>query len=211
MFWRPFGGLKGRLQQLIFGSPETTTPHSKTRINALYNMLTLSPDAHNLWADGKFTLEPLGAEANLYQLRAAFRWTPPRSEDPKELGIATDPGTIELIPLDEGELIFDHHTRSELTDGHIVTITTHDPVIAPLPSRDLLMLQYFLIRVLRMAGRAGADMLETFDSDDEVSSIAAINAGSLEEEPLHELAHSEKPPLAKFPQLGINIASPPGR
>lgn len=35
------------------------------------------------------------------------------------------------------------------------------------------MLQCVLIRVLRMAGRAGEDMLESFDTDDEVSLFAA--------------------------------------
>ncbi len=34
------------------------------------------------------------------------------------------------------------------------------------------MLQSFPIRVLRMAGRAGEDMLETFDTNNEVSSVA---------------------------------------
>lgn len=58
-------------------------------------------------------------------------------------------------------------------DGHIITFRTSDPVNAPLPSRDLLMLQCLLISVLRMAGRGGQDMLETFDSDDDTSSIAA--------------------------------------
>lgn len=28
-------------------------------INGRYNIITLSPDAHNAWAEGDFTLEPL--------------------------------------------------------------------------------------------------------------------------------------------------------
>ncbi|MCJ1346040.1 hypothetical protein MMC31_004251 [Peltigera leucophlebia] len=77
-----------------------------------------------------------------------------------------------------------------ITDGHIVTFTTNDPINAPVPHRDLLMLQFFFIRVLRMAGRVGEDMLETFDSDDEVSLLAASNAGSTEEQTADELARS---------------------
>ena len=69
-----------------------------------------------------------------------------------------------------------------------------------------------------MAGREGEDMLETFDSDDEVSLLAASNAGSTEEQTAHELTQSppyhdgttdlEKSPLAPSPDLGINIATP---
>lgn len=49
------------------------------------------------------------------------------------------------------------------------------------------MLQGFLIRVLRMACRAGEDMLETFDTDDEVSLLDASNAASTEKLTVHEL------------------------
>ena len=69
-----------------------------------------------------------------------------------------------------------------------------------------------------MAGRAGEDMLEKFDSDDEVSLLATSNAGSREEQPVHEHTQSplyhdgtiylEKPPLAPLPDLRINIAIP---
>lgn len=63
-----------------------------------------------------------------------------------------------------------------------------------------------------MAGRAGGDMLETFNSDDEVSLLAASNAGSTEDIQL-PLYHGrttdlEKSSLAPSPDLGMNIATP---
>ena len=216
MFWGP--ERKDQLLQLIFGPRDTTTPNSKTQINALHNMVTLSPDAHSRWAHGKFTLEPLGEETNPYELKAKFLWTPAKSKNPEELGIAADPTSIELIPLTIGTRLFNVETALPIMDGHIVTFTTNDPINAPVPHRDLLMLQCFLIRVLRMAGRAGEDMLETFDSDDEVSSLAASNPVSTEEQTAHELTQSppyhdgttdlEKSPLAPSPDLGINITTP---
>ena len=90
---------KDQLLQLIFGPRDATTPNSKTQINALHNMITFSPDAHSSWALGMFSLEPLGAEANPYELRAKFQWTPAKSKNSEELGIAADPTSIELIPL----------------------------------------------------------------------------------------------------------------
>ena len=68
-----------------------------------------------------------------------------------------------------------------------------------------------------MAVRAGKDMLETFDSDDGVSLLAASNAGSTEEQTAHELTQSPpiiigttdlESPLAPSPDLGIDIAIP---
>lgn len=100
-------------------------------------------------------------------------------------------------------------------DGHIVTFTTNDPINAPLPHWDLFMLQCFFIRVLRMALRAGEDMLETFDSDDELSTSSV---GSIEQQTAHELIQSPpyhdetadltKSSLAVSSDLGTNIATP---
>ena len=69
-----------------------------------------------------------------------------------------------------------------------------------------------------MAGRVGGDTLETFDSDDEVSLLAASNAGSTEEQTAHELIQLplyhdrttdlENSSLAPSPDLGMNIATP---
>ncbi len=213
MFWgREW---RDQLLQLIFGPRDMTKPNSKTQINALCNMITLSPDAHGSWSRGKFTLEPLGAEANPYELRARFQWTPQKSESPKELWIATDSSSIELIPLTAGTRLVNLETLLPIMDGHIVTFTTNDPINAPLPHRDLLMLQCFFIRVLRMAGRAGEDMLETFDSDDE---LTTSSAGSIEQQTAHELIQSppyhngtadlKKASLALSPDLGTNIATP---
>ena len=216
MFWGP--ERKDRLQQLIFGPRDTTMPNSKTQINGLHNMITLSADAHSRWAHGKFTLEPLGAVANPHELRARFQWTPRHSESPTELGIAADLTTIDLIPLTNGDRLVDYDDFSPIMDGHIVTFRSSDLVNASLPHRDLLMLQCFLIRVLRMAGRAGEDMLETFDTDDEVSLLATSSVGSSEEQAVPELAQSPpyhdgttdlgKSPLAPSPDLGIDIATP---
>ena len=69
-----------------------------------------------------------------------------------------------------------------------------------------------------MAGRAGEGMLESFNTGDEVSALAASDVGSLEEQIVPELAPSTsyhdgttgsgKPPLSSSPDLGINIATP---
>ncbi|MCJ1348864.1 hypothetical protein MMC31_007097 [Peltigera leucophlebia] len=185
-----------QLLELIFGPQNTRSSNSKTRIHALYNMITLSSVAHTNWGLGTFTLEPLRA----------------KSESPKELRIAADPTSIELIPLTTGSRLFNAQTGLPVINDHVVTFTTNDAINAPVPHRDFLMLQFILIRVLRMACMAAEDMLETFDSDDDVSLLAASNAGSTEEQRAHELTRSppyysvttdlETSPPTSSPNLG---------
>lgn len=78
-----------------------------------------------------------------------------------------------LMNVDTGELIH---------DGYIVTLNTVNPIKAPLPSLGLLNLQCNFVCVLR---RAGDNMLETIESDSDISSAATsdhlkryINASS---------------------------------
>ena len=65
-----------------------------------------------------------------------------------------------------------------------MTFRCSDLISAPLSQRNL------LVHVLCMASRVGEDMLETFDTDDEVSSLATNYAGSSEEQTVPELAYS---------------------
>lgn len=159
------------LQQLIFGDSDDAHVNSirKTRINALYNMITLSPDAHTLWGAGDFILEPLG-EDKIHESKAIFRQMPV-CEGPNEVSIKFEISSFQ-INYANVEPLFNNVARTVIEDGHEVTFSTSDPITKPLPSRYLLELQSFLIRILRLAGRAGNDMLETFDSDRDVSSLA---------------------------------------
>ncbi len=209
MFW----GIerKEKLYGLIFGEPNSTLPDSKTRINGLHNMVTLDASVHRAWAAGKFILEPLEEGSNTRELKARVLWMPKRSTGPTEIGVDTDPLSLESTPIKPTEMCVDFETVTRIVDGHIVTFKTSDPEKLPLPDRDLLMLQSFLIRTLRMAGRAGEDMLETFDTDDEVSSVAAANSGQSEQHTTvttHETSYHEKhcPEELSFPATS---SSPP--
>ena len=88
----------------------------------------------------------------------------------------------------------------------------HDSENYPLPDRDLLRLQCNLIMVLRMAGRAGGDILETYDSDSEVSSmdtaiISQMNSSAHSSTQIHsdrvtpKSLPSRKIPSSLFPKL----------
>jgi hypothetical protein len=195
MFWGR--ERKERLHKVIFGDPSIVLPESKTFINGLYNMITLSRDSHGFWGGGYFILEPLDEASSQYELKARFEWIPQRSGT-GGVKVDTNPATFETLPFG-AVILTDAVARTFVENGHTITFRTNDPVNAPLPDRDLLMLQGFLIRVLRLAGRAGDDMLGTVESDDGVS-VAAGDITQLD----HSHPITDRPPLARS-----NSSKPP--
>ncbi|MCJ1346527.1 hypothetical protein MMC31_004744, partial [Peltigera leucophlebia] len=169
MFWGEEATMK--LKQTIFGSRPFMGPNSRTYINQLFNMITLSPDIHAIWGKGKFILEPVDEPVNSYQQNLRLQWVPPRRSS-GNINLLTNPNSLDDVTEGQPKLPFNLGTGTRLESESIISATTHDPEIYPLPDRDLLRLQCNLIMVLRMAGRAGGDILETYDSDSEISSIA---------------------------------------
>jgi hypothetical protein len=139
-----------------------------------------------------FVLEPHPDDDpnDQHNLRAIFYWVYPHESSFPGPGIyppinLTSPlppisTTIIQAPGSGYVGLIDGRTEppSRIRDGQIVSFTTDDPIKFPLPSRELLYLQSTLIRVLRMAGRAGWDVREMNESDRDVDSI--INEGEIE-------------------------------
>lgn len=98
-------------------------------------------------------------------------------ENPERFAANIHEASVEITQLQNSDLLADRETFSPLMDGHSITFRTIDPVNSLLLHLDLLMLQCFLIRALWMVGRAGQDMLQAYDSDDNVPSVAASDAG----------------------------------
>ena len=150
-----------KLKQKIFGSATFQGPNSRTYINQPFNMITLAPHIHVMWGRGEFMLEPVDEPMNPYRQNLRFKCVLPRRSSEK-INLLTDPNSLDVVT--EEEPIF-NRTGARLGSGSIISFTTHDPENFPLPDRNLLSLQCLLIMVLRMAGRAGGDILETYDSD----------------------------------------------
>ncbi|KAH0551757.1 hypothetical protein GP486_007024 [Trichoglossum hirsutum] len=186
MFWGD--GPTNELRDLIFGPPtgdSSADSTSKTFINKLYNIVTLAPHAHSLWAEGAFVLEPHPDDDSndQHNLQAVFYWIHPHESTHSAPGIyplininAPLPRIIPTLSqapesgymgLSNGRV----YPPSPIEDGHIISFTTDDPITSPLPSRQLLNLQAALIRVLRMAGRAGWDVRWMNESEGDIDSI----------------------------------------
>ncbi len=180
----------------------------KTLINQLYNMITLSSDVHNYWPSGDFILEPLLEEYNIYELKVRFL-SVAKYRSTFRVSLRTDPASL-TSPSPSIEPLYDIETDLRIQNGQIITLRTTDPMRIPLPSPDLLLLQCHLIRVLRMAGRAGNDMLEAFDSDHEVSSVTAMDFADTEQNKAATFTHETPRTRSSDPKksLLVRVAGP---
>lgn len=67
-----------KLRQTVFGPETLVVPNSRTNINLLYNMITLSPEIHGHWGLGYFMLEPVDETMNSFELNLRIKSVPHR-------------------------------------------------------------------------------------------------------------------------------------
>lgn len=94
--------------------------------------------------------------------------------------------------------LFDCETNGLIRSGHLITISTDDPELRPLPSMTLMEMQWVLHRALAMSGAAEAPEDDYYESDDDAS------AGDLEEVEEDPIAEPESPPATPR-QAGENV------
>jgi hypothetical protein len=144
-------------------------------IERVYNLITLSPGAHRCWNRGAFALKPISIYDNNTTLKVQFFWQKKQKDTQATMSLLTTPFSTEDLDhnegaVDTGELVlFDCRTKIPLKSGDFFELKTNDSIERPLPSFKLLEMQWFLQRVVGMAGAAGPyddeDWLDE-DSDD---------------------------------------------
>ena len=145
------------------------------------NMITLSKDVHALWNKEAFALKPISVSDDNTTLTIQFFWQ-------IEHHLVMPTTSLLTTPLSTKGL--DNYNRSRLLDyrqteylsliksGDLFKLTTDDPEARPLPSIALLEMQWFLQRVMGMAG--AADVEEGFEdefSDGEISNLGLDEGG----------------------------------
>lgn len=104
----------------------------------LQNMLCLSDPARELWKEGAFALKPLDdPEPTSTSLSVEFHW-------------------IEWAPNEGADFpecppLFNFRTGQYIRSGDIFTIHTDDPVSMPLPSVEIVNMQWVLTRIVGLA------------------------------------------------------------
>ncbi|GES66317.1 hypothetical protein ATEIFO6365_0013028500 [Aspergillus terreus] len=133
------------------------------------NLLCLSESVHGLWRKARFALEPVAMSEDKKTLVLRFWWLPLRKYS-KWVRVTDSPS----LPsdLDAGPFnakLWDCVTEERIRSGQLFTMTTADPESMPLPSFELLRMQWILNRVAAMCGAADVleeEYVEFFDDDD---------------------------------------------
>ena len=139
------------------------------------NLITLSPTVHRLWNKGVFALKPISISEDNTTLTIRFFWQTKQHLNMPTINLTTIPSsTSDLDQSDLGTFFPYRRLPGEspskhrlIKSGDLFELKTDDPEARPLPSMALLEMQWFLQRVMGMAG--AADELQDGDyhfSDD---------------------------------------------
>ncbi|KAK9428085.1 hypothetical protein V1505DRAFT_388234 [Lipomyces doorenjongii] len=148
-----------------------------------YNLITLSRTAHDMWARGAFALKPISVSNDNMTLKVQFFWQKKQTDIQATMSLLTTPFSTEH--LDQNDGAFDsarallYYADKRITSGQFFELHTNDPTTKPLPSFQLLEMQWFLQRVAGMAGAAGDIDWEDLDedSDEEIPDLGPDDIG----------------------------------
>ncbi|PYH95959.1 hypothetical protein BO71DRAFT_482503 [Aspergillus ellipticus CBS 707.79] len=147
-------------------------------VEACSNLMCLVNIAHKLWEKALFALKPLSLSEDKKQLKIQFYWLPMNKYRLK-MPVTTAPNPFpHNLPSNNDKYttgLFNFTTGTTLCSGDILTFRTCDPVGHPLPSIELLSMQWILHRVLALSGAAYATDKEVFpDADDPFGRLTTL-------------------------------------
>ncbi|KAJ9261872.1 hypothetical protein DTO195F2_3860 [Paecilomyces variotii] len=159
-----------RWRSEIFRDP--TNPSKLS--DGCFNMICINPLAHELWNRGFFALRPISLSEDKKTLIIEFHWQPrPKHTKFDTIDVLQCPGSSkDLESVDDNVLatrIGDSTQTRFIRTGDRFELRTEDPLTHPLPSWDLLEMQWYLTRVVSMS--AAADVYDDDDDDDDNDSI----------------------------------------
>ncbi|KIX04234.1 uncharacterized protein Z518_07788 [Rhinocladiella mackenziei CBS 650.93] len=149
----------------IFPDPQ----NPNTGIDRCVNLISLDAGVYVKWTKGMFALKPLKLPTDRKELTVQFFWQVPGNYDiVSRIDLLSEPTSsegLEIVANGHGLLHIEEDGPSHLIrSGELFTLTTKDPENLPLPSAELLEMQWVLQRLVGMSGGAGWPIL---DLDDE--------------------------------------------
>lgn len=168
VFWKP--EQVQLWQQEIFRDPNNPTKAS----DACFNVICLQPNIHKAWSMGLFALRPLEYNHDKSKLEVEWYWQPKQSHGPDDLVELKKipPSSRDLDEVDGFNVILKSSPNNfiKIKSGHKFTLETPDPQRLPLPSKELLELQWHLNRIVSMSA-AGEGSEEDYDDDADDDSV----------------------------------------
>ncbi|KAJ5747604.1 uncharacterized protein N7511_009300 [Penicillium nucicola] len=149
--------------------------HQSSFCTPCESMITLSSNAHALWRMARFALKPIAISEDRMTMTLQFFWLPVVCKPRLKL---IDPPVFPsvLYGAQSRSRLWNYETNMEIRSRDIITITTKNPEENPLPSMELVELQWFLTRVLALSGAAEFPM-----DDDSNSSLSESEDGQPQE------------------------------
>ena len=139
-------------------------------VESCFNLISLSSMAHDMWTKGLFALKPLKLSRDRKKLIVQFFWQVPGNyELDSEVDLLTETPSLKGLDIVGDGYFLSRiemdRSRSYICSGDTFTFTTKDPKNLPLPSMELLEMQWVLQRLVGMSGAAGWPSLDTIDDD----------------------------------------------
>jgi len=130
------------------------------------NLVTLCPNAHAYWTKARFALKPLDVAADGKSMDVQLFWLRPYKRQ-RLISLKSRPKLPDDLEESAANMkLYNHLTDQKLCSGDKITLHTDDPENKPLPSKELLEMQWVLHRLVALSG--GAEVLTTrYDSDDD--------------------------------------------
>lgn len=131
------------------------------------NLMSFATHAHAAWGKAFFALKPISLSEDCKTMEVQVFWLEKNS-----FAASTDviPGRLSSADLCSGPKqfkLFDCETDGLIRSGHLITVSTDDPELRPLPSMALMEMQWVLHRALAMSGAAEAPEYDYDESDDD--------------------------------------------
>ncbi|KAE8159808.1 hypothetical protein BDV40DRAFT_290665 [Aspergillus tamarii] len=129
---------------------------------ACSNLMCMVNVAHKLWEKARFALKPLSLREDQKVLTVQFYWLP-RNSYSRKMPAIDIPGPFpsnlssSKVGGRHSAKLFNISTDTKICSGDILTFETNDPINHPLPSMELLNMQWVLHRVLALSGAADAN------------------------------------------------------
>ncbi|KAJ0415696.1 hypothetical protein BJY00DRAFT_293127 [Aspergillus carlsbadensis] len=183
-----------------------------SRTEILENVICLAQTVHGLWGKGRFALKPISLSTDAKTLTVEFYWL---HEYPYEYRLlATPPFSPASVDCTRrGTRLLDCRAKRILESGDLLTFKTEDPDTLPLPSIEILQLQWILNRLVSLSGAADVPD-EQLNPDQPLGLAPPISVGYDEEtiweaeqgqeEDTRESLGAPAVPAAPVPQTGEN-------
>ncbi|PGH27750.1 hypothetical protein AJ80_00538 [Polytolypa hystricis UAMH7299] len=132
-------------------------------------LLSLAPHVHAYHGRAYFALQPRILSEDKKQLTVGFYWLPHMSKLPKKVSLLTTPEIPNSLDMHGDPVrsvkLWNIQSEQKICSGDELLFETADPKRLPLPSWELLDMQWVLQRLLALAGAADAE--DDFESDDD--------------------------------------------